>query len=161
MKTKVLIVMSLVTLVFVACNKQTSQSEIEKVFVDYVNTDFGNPDDFVEITKVEKPDTFAYASLKEGLDACEKIKPILPLENQRELESLQARLGNNESYYFVKTELKARLKQNGNYIVKSYYVIYENGNYKVVSNLDEIDGLAWEIIRLVLKVNLFLDGIDV
>lgn len=152
--------MVVVCVAFFLCKKYTPKNDIEKVFVEYVKTDFDNPSDFIEITKIEEIDTFDYKFFKEGLDVIEGIKPILSNEKQIELKNLQDELNKDKDYYFIKAKLKVRLKRDSENRVEIFYVTNDKGKYKVYENdvnPNDVGSLALQIMQFVSDVSVYLE----
>lgn len=72
MKKLLTIVMMLLAVIMVGCNSE--HNKIEKAMKEYVEESFGDPDDFIKVTKVqEKPDTIKVSTIIPLVEAAEKF----------------------------------------------------------------------------------------
>ena len=161
MKAKTILLV-IAALIMSACTK-TSEDRVTEAFKEYVKTDFGNPSDFIEITKFDKKDTISSENMKEYLSNLDTISWALSKRQLAEAEQLKRKL-DEDSIFFVQHEVKARI-MTGKDIkeVRSYYVIEMNGKFTVQDHAmtnEEAPKVFYDVLKLVNDVTIRLKRIN-
>lgn len=80
---------SMLLTIFVACTPKTPENQIKSEFKTYVFENFGNPDDFIEVVKVEVVDTVSTENSKE------EVRKLLETNDdiEKETDSLSTYYG--------------------------------------------------------------------
>lgn len=116
--------------VFTSCEKKDKH---EQAFYDYVQTDFDNPDDFIEITKIEHKDTLTNKESLELIQTIEEFDFLVYDEYRKEeLEEIKERIEMEEGV--ATFEVKARIKTNNDKMrVVTYYGMenLNNGDIRI------------------------------
>ena len=95
MKTKVFL-LAFVALSIVGCAK-TNENKVAEAFKEYVKTDFGNPSDFIEITKFDKKDTISNEWVMGYLNKLDSLEWALSEKQKKQLAWLKHK--NSENNY--------------------------------------------------------------
>ena len=145
-----------------ACEK-TSENKVTEAFKEYVKTDFGNPSDFIEITKFDKKDTISSENMKEYISNLDTISWALSKRQLAEAELLKRKL-DEDSIFFVQHEVKARIMTGkDSKEVRSYYVIEMNGKFTVQDHAmtnEEAPKVFYDVLKLVNDVTIRLKRIN-
>lgn len=129
MKAKTILLV-IAALIMSACAK-TSEDKVTKAFKEYVKTDFGNPDDFIEITKIDRTDTMSTEDLSKTIFKIDTLSWILPKKDRDELERIKDKLS-KDTFFIVQHKIKVRVKiDEEKREVVEYYVIEKDGEYTV------------------------------
>lgn len=161
MKTKAILLV-IAALIMSACEK-TSENKVTEAFKEYVKTDFGNPSDFIEITKFDKKDTISSENMKEYISNLDTISWALSKRQLAEAELLKRKL-DEDSIFFVQHEVKARIMTGkDSKEVRSYYVIEMNGKFTVQDHAmtnEEAPKVFYDVLKLVNDVTIRLKRIN-
>lgn len=161
MKTKVFL-LALAALIIVGCAK-TNEDKVTEAFKEYVKTDFGNPEYFIEITQIGTKDTISSENMKEYLSNLDTISWALSKRQLAEAELLKRKL-DEDSIFFVQHEVKARIMTGkDSKEVRSYYVIEMNGKFTVQDHAmtnDEAPKVFYDVLKLVNDVTIRLKRIN-
>lgn len=129
MKSKTILLV-IAALIMSACAK-TSEDKVTKAFKEYVKTDFGNPSDFIEITKFDKKDTISNEWVMGYLNKLDSLDWALSEKQKKQLAWLKHKNSEN-NIFIVQHKIKVRVKSGKDgYDVVNYYVIEKNGEYSV------------------------------
>lgn len=137
----------------VACETKENKKEnrIRKAFMEYVQTDFNDPTDFVEITKIGEPDTIGLNTIRKVADFMEKYKLLLPEEDVEEAEKAYKMLYSDTTYYIISYPIKVRQKAKDGLIVRDYWIIDENGERIWAQDHELRNEEAPEFMRVILE----------
>ncbi len=140
MKAKVILFV-ITAMIMAACSK-TSEDKVTEVFKEYVKTDFGNPDDFIEITKIEKPDTIDVdraLSLTTGIDS---ILWVFPEKEQKNYEYRKQQLIEDNPCVVI-YKLNVRIAVGDDKVMRNYWVVEQDGEMKVQDEEPTIDQMPY------------------
>lgn len=143
-------------LLFSSCveNTKTKDDVIKEAFKTYVKTDFDDPDDFIEVTKIYAIDTLNAMDFKELIAGMVKIQDILTPREIINLADFAEKL-DKDTTCIITHVLNVRIKHNGNKSLVNYYVI-ENGNELKVQDhklkKEELPELYREFLKFTEKV---------
>lgn len=161
MKTKVFL-LAFAALIIVGCAK-TNDDKVTEAFKEYVKTDFGNPEYFIEITQIGTKDTLSSENMKDYLSNLDTISWALSKRQLAEAELLKRKL-DEDSIFFVQHEVKARIMTGKDRKeVRSYYVIEMNGQFTVQDHAmtnDEAPKVFYDVLKLVNDVTIRLKRIN-
>lgn len=161
MKTKV-ILLAFVALIVSACN-ETSEDKVFEAFEEYVNTDFGNPYDFMGITQYGKKDTVSNKYLKESIGKLDSVLWLMTDQQKAKKERLTKKL-DADSIFIVQHEIKVRMRdKNGIPQVNEYYVIEKPDGWTVQDHAlrtDELPEEFGEVLSLIKEVTVSLDFLN-
>ena len=125
MKTKAFLLV-IAALIMSAC-ELPKENKVERVFREYVHTDFGNPSDFVSITKVEELDTFDAKQALKLVNNIDSIKWIMSDDMVSEYERKKRKLI-EDNPCVISYKLNVRMKNSmGEKVIKNFWVIENNG----------------------------------
>lgn len=125
MNTKAILLV-IAALIMSAC-ELPKENKVERVFREYVRTDFGNPSDFVSITKVEEPDTFDAKQALKLVNNIDSIKWIMSDDMVSEYERKKRKLI-EDNPCVISYKLNVRMKNSmGEKVIKNFWVIENNG----------------------------------
>lgn len=132
MRTKIMAFVLTILLVSSCSKEKVQEDKVIDTFIEYVKTDFGNPKDFVEITKIEDRDTFSSQNTLARLSQMDSLEWAMTPKQQKQFVILKHVLG-SDSIFIVQHHLKVRVRaeEKGEMEVKDYYVIERNGEYTV------------------------------
>lgn len=136
MKAKV-ILLAIVSLAVLACSK-TSEDKVAEAFMEYVKTDFDNPSDFIEIAKIEKPDTFDVKKAMSYSEAIDSVLWVFPESMRTKYEYRKQQLI-EESPCVVIHKLNVRVKFGKGKVVNKYWVVEQDGEMKVQSREPKLE----------------------
>lgn len=129
MKTKAFLLV-IAALIMSACAK-TSEDRVTEAFKEYVKTDFGNPSDFIEITKFDKKDTISNEWVMCYLNKLDSLDWALSEKQKKQLAWLKYKNSENNTF-IVQHKIKVRVKSGeDSQEVRDFYVIEKNGEYSV------------------------------
>lgn len=161
MKAKAILLV-IAALIMSACTK-TSEDKVTEAFKEYVKTDFGNPEYFIEITQIGTKDTISSENMKDYLSNLDSISWVLSKRQLAEAERLKRKL-DEDSIFFVQHEVKARIMTGkDSKEVRSYYVIEMNGKFTVQDHAmttDEAPKVFYDVLKLVNDVTIRLKRIN-
>ena len=144
MKTKAILLV-IAALIIVGCAK-TNEDKVTEVFKEYVKTDFGNPSDFIEITKFDKKDTISNEWVMGYLNKLDSLEWALSEKQKKQLAWLKHKNSENNTF-IVQHKIKVRVKSGkDNREVIDYYVIEKNGEYTVQDHELRGDEMPDEIV---------------
>lgn len=144
MKTKAILLV-IAALIMSACTK-TSEDRVTEAFKEYVRTDFGNPSDFIEITKFDKKDTISNEWVMGYLNKLDSLEWALNDNQKKQLAWLKHKNSENNTF-IVQHKIKVRVKSGkDNREVLDYYVIEKNGEYTVQDHELRGDEMPDEIV---------------
>jgi hypothetical protein len=136
---RLLLISAILILSLTSCKDSYQPKNIyEEKFVNhYVQTDFGNPKDFMEITKAEY-DTITSDKALEMLDLYRDLFFLFDKETQDELRQMENDARNDKG--MVNITFKVRMKQNRNeIIVNTFFGSYnlDNGEFMFGDNKED------------------------
>lgn len=144
MKTKAILLV-IAALIMSACAK-TSEDKVTEAFKEYVKTDFGNPSDFIEITKFDKKDTISNEWVMGYLNKLDSLDWALSEKQKKQLAWLKHKNSENNTF-IVQHKIKVRVKSGkDSQEVRDYYVIEKNGGYSVQDHELRGDEMPDEIV---------------
>lgn len=144
MKTKTILLV-IAALIMSACAK-TSEDKVTEAFKEYVKTDFGNPSDFIEITKFDKKDTISNEWVMGYLNKLDSLDWALSEKQKKQLAWLKHKNSENNTF-IVQHKIKVRVKSGeDSQEVRDYYVIEKNGEYSVQDHELRGDEMPDEIV---------------
>lgn len=144
MKTKAILLV-IAALIMSACAK-TSEDKVTEAFKEYVKTDFGNPSDFIEITKFDKKDTISNEWVMGYLNKLDSLEWALSEKQKKQLAWLKHKNSENNTF-IVQHKIKVRVKSGkDSQKVVDYYVIEKNGEYSVQDHELRGDEMPDEIV---------------
>ena len=162
MRTKAFLLVVIAALIMSACTK-TSEDKVTEAFKEYVKTDFGNPSDFIKITRIEKQDTLDMKSIRKNIIILDSAEFVMSPAQKIELRLIKEK-ANEDSIFIVQHELKVRVKsEDGEQEVKSYFVIENKGEYTVQDHplrKDEAPKIFGDILDLLNEVTLKMDAMS-
>lgn len=145
MKTKAFLLVVIAALIMSACG-QTSEDKVTKAFKEYVKTDFGNPSDFIEITKFDKKDTISNEWVMDYLVKLDSLEWALSEKQKKQLAWLKHKNSENNTF-IVQHKIKVRVKSGDDgQVVRDFYVIEKNGEYSVQDHELRGDEMPDEIV---------------
>ena len=138
MKTKAILLV-IAELIMSAC-ELPKENKVERIFREYVRTDFDNPSDFIEIAKIEKPDTFCADQLLELAEIADTYKDCFSKYTQAEYKLRREKLI-KEQPFFIIHQIKARVKvDKDEKRIQEFYVLEEkDGTLKVYDHDPEVE----------------------
>lgn len=138
MKTKTILFV-IAALIMSACTK-TSEDRVTEAFKEYVKTDFGNPSDFIEITKIDNADTINVELALELSTTVDSIKHLFPEDIQHRYEYRREKLIEDNPCVIVHP-IKVRMWECGHEdkVIREYWVIECNGQTIVQDHALKID----------------------
>lgn len=150
MRTKAILLV-VAALVMAACSN-TKEDKVTKAFMEYVRTDFDDPDDFIEITQVEPTDTIDMRNINSLTGSVDSMEWAFS-KHMWERYQYRRRQVENDSISIMSTPIKVRVKdkQNG-MMVKKYWVIEQNGEIKVQDHslmLNEMPSSYVEMMKMI------------
>ena len=144
MKTKVFL-LAFAALIIVGCAK-TNEDKVTEAFKEYVKTDFGNPSDFIEITKFDKKDTISNEWVMGYLNKLDSLEWALNDNQKKQLAWLKHKNSENNTF-IVQHKIKVRVKSGKDrQEVRDFYVIEKNGEYSVQDHELRGDEMPDEIV---------------
>lgn len=145
MKAKVILLVVIAALIMSACAK-TSEDKVTEAFKEYVKTDFGNPSDFIEITKFDKKDTISNEWVMGYLNKLDSLDWALSEKQKKQLAWLKYKNSENNTF-IVQHKIKVRVKSGReSQEVRDFYVIEKNGEYSVQDHELRGDEMPDEIV---------------
>ena len=139
-----------------SCKEQprTKEDVIKDTFKEYVKTDFDDPNDFIEVTKVEVIDTLNANDAKSLIVSLTGIQDIL---TPKEIITLAdyAEKFDKDTINIISYRVKARVKRFGGKEVANYYVIDNGKEMKVQDHelgKDEVPELYINFFKFAEKV---------
>lgn len=139
-----------------SCKGQTRTKEdvIKDTFKEYVKTDFDDPSDFIEVTKVEVIDTL---NANDANDIIASLVGIQKVLTTHELITLAdyAKKFERDSINIISYRVKVRIKRGENKVVVNYYVIDNGKEMKVQDHelgKDEVPELYINFFKFAEKV---------
>ena len=145
MKTKA-ILLAFAALIIVGCAK-TNEDKVTEAFKEYVKTDFGNPSDFIEITKFDKKDTISNEWVMGYLNKLDSLEWALNDNQKKQLAWLKHKNSENNTF-IVQHKIKVRVKSGReSQEVRDFYVIEKNGEYSVQDHELRGDEMPDEIVN--------------
>lgn len=136
MKTKV-ILLAFTAFILASC-ELPKENKVERVFREYVRTDFDNPSDFIEIAKIEKPDTFDVKKAMSYSEAIDSVLWVFPESMRKKYEYRKQQLI-EESPCVVIHKLNVRVAAGDTKVMRNYWVIEQDGEMKVQDKQPELD----------------------
>lgn len=115
----------LMAITLTSCGEKTENELIEDEFMNYVQTDFADPSDFVEITSIEPIDTLNNIVALETISSFDAISSILTIRQQEQMADFKQRF-KEDNTFIVEYELKVRLERNNRKRIEKFYAI-DNG----------------------------------
>lgn len=121
---RLILTLSLALLILTGCKSKYEPRDIyEQCFINYVETDFGKPSDFIEITK-SFYDTIDMEMAFELLDLYKEIAFIFPKDVQDELKDIerQARASKGAIHIIYKVRMK---QGKDDIIINTFFGTYD------------------------------------
>lgn len=146
---KKVFILAMAVFVLSSCKEKTKEYYIEEAFKNYVYTDFGDPDEFLEVTSIVPIDTVNRKTVLEMIDKFKEISFILPEYDKERFEDFENKF-KKDNTELITYELKVRIESNGRKSVKVYYVIDNGTEYKVQDHkmlIDEMPELYKEFCQ--------------
>lgn len=151
MKTKAILLV-IAALIMSACTK-TSEDKVTEAFKEYVKTDFGNPSNFIEITKFDKKDTISNEWVMGYLNKLDSLDWALSEKQKKQLSWLKHKNSENNTF-IVQHKIKVRVKSGkDSQEVRDFYVIEKNGEYSVQDHELRDGEMPDEIVDAILLLN--------
>lgn len=153
MKTRIIIALMAMAVSFTAC-QQTKEDKIRTAFKEYVKTDFDDPRDFMEVTKVEVVDTLNSMDAKEIIVSLAGIQEILTPKEIIDLADY-AEMFDKDKTSIITYRVKVRIERDGNKAVVNYYVIDDGKEMKVQDHelrKDEVPELYLDFFKFAERV---------
>lgn len=124
---KKLLLSAIVILSLTSCQDKYQPKDIyeEKFVNEYVQTDFGRPSDFIEITQSQY-DTINADKAFEMLDLYRELFFLFSDDARKELDDMQKLARNTKGV--VNITFKVRMKHNGELIVNTFFGTYDLDN---------------------------------
>lgn len=110
--------------------QQSKHSVLKDVFMDYVQTDFGDPEEFEQITSIEPYDTLTHKMPLDALKKCEIVYEYLSDDLKKEMDSCKERLEKDKTN-IVTYKVKVRIERFGRKSIQEYFILDDGLNYKV------------------------------
>ena len=127
---KQLLTLVLLVVLFASCKGKTNEDYVRESFMNYVQTDFDDPSEFEEITRIEVTDTISNKLVLGTIKNMEEVSILLGESNVEKLAEYKREFEADETC-IITYEVKVRIKRNGRKSVLTYYVIDDGLNYKV------------------------------
>ena len=140
MKTKAILLV-IAALIMSAC-ELPKENKVERVFREYVRTDFDNPSDFIEIAKIEKPDTFDVNKAMSYSEAIDSVLWVFPETMRKKYEYRKQRLI-EENPCVIIHKLNVRVAAGDTKVMRNYWVIEQNGEMKAQDEKPELDQMPY------------------
>lgn len=140
MKAKV-ILLAFAALIVSACSK-TSEYKVTEAFKEYVKTDFGNPSDFIEIAKIEKPDTFDVKKAMSYATSVDSILWVFPEKEKKKYEYKKQQLLEDDPCVII-YKLNVRVKVGDGKVMRNYWVVEQDGEMKVQDEQPKLDDMPY------------------
>ena len=152
MRTKLFLISCAVIIICAtSCKEEKSKGRIEDAFMEYVKTDFDDPDNFVEITKIGEPDTLGFDAIREVADFVNKYKYMLSEKEINDAEDAYNTLYSDTTYNLITYPIKVRQKAKDGLIVRDYWVIDDNGKKIWAQDHELKKGEAPEFMEVILE----------
>lgn len=152
MRTKLfLIACAAIIICATSCKEEKSKGRIEDAFMEYVKTDFDDPDDFVEITKIGEPDTLGFDAIRKVADFVEKYKYMLSEDEMKDAENAYNTLYSDTTYILITYPIKVRQRTKEGLVVRDYWVIDDNGKKIWAQDHELKNEEAPEFMRVILE----------
>lgn len=151
---KKLITIMFAIFLFTSCKEKTNEDFVKESFLNYVQTDFDDPNSFEEITSIQAVDT---VDKKFALETIKSIEDISVLLSDAEVEKAAEykRKFEEDNTCIISYEVKVRIKRNGRKSLITYYVIDDGVNYKVQDHemrIDEVPKLYKDFYEFAYKL---------
>lgn len=115
---------------FASCNDKTKEDYIKEAFINYVKTDFDDPNDFCEITDIEVVDTLNKYDLFEIFNSLVRIGDLLSDKERVELKNYLEAFSEDTTNIIIYL-VKVRVEHFGSKTIENYYVINNGREMKV------------------------------
>ena len=113
-------------LIMSACDR-TKEDKVTEAFKEYVKTDFSDPDDFIEITKIDNTDTLNVERALELSTTLDSIKHLFPDNIREKYEYRRKKLIEDDPCVIVHP-IKVRTRGEGeSKVIREYWVIEDKG----------------------------------
>lgn len=150
MKTKAILLV-IAALIMSACDR-TKEDKVTEAFKEYVKTDFSDPDDFIEITKIDNADTLNVERALELSTTLDSIKHLFPDNIREKYEYRRKKLIDDDPCVIVHP-IKVRMRGEGeSKVIRKYWVIEDKGQARVqdhVLQMDEIPDTYLDFLEIV------------
>ena len=113
-----------------SCAEKTKEDVIKDTFKEYVKTDFDDPGNFIEITKVEVADTFNTDDAKAIIASLANIQDFLAPQEIMELAEYAEKF-DKDTTCIISYRLNIRVWRGKNKTMVNYYIIDDGTNMKV------------------------------
>ena len=140
MKSKTILLV-IAVLIMSACTK-TIEDRVTEAFKEYVKTDFGNPSDFIEIAKIEKPDTFDVNKAMSYSESIDSVLWVFPETMRKKYEYRKQRLIEDNPCVIIH-KLNVRVAAGDTKVMRNYWVIEQDGEMKVQDKKPELDQMPY------------------
>lgn len=115
---------------FASCAEKTKEDVIKDTFKEYVKTDFDDPRNFIEITKVEVADTFNTDDVKAIIAILADIQDFLAPQEITELAEYVEKF-DKDTTCIISYRLNVRVWRGKNKTMENYYIIDDGTSMKV------------------------------
>lgn len=127
---KKLFIFAMMLFTLASCKEKTKEDVIKDTFKEYVKTDFDDPNDFIEVTKVEVVDTLNAEDAKDIIVSLTRIQSVLTPQEIITLADYAEKFDKDKTC-IVNYILNVRIERDGNKAVVNYYVIDDGKKMKV------------------------------
>lgn len=161
MKTKVFL-LAFAALMMTGCAK-TGKDKVTDAFKEYVETDFNDPNDFIEITEFMETDTFNNKVYRNSIELIRAFDGLLTEKQRRRLDVV-SRMLDKDSIFIVEHPIKVRMwGTSGKKTVREFVVIENNGAYHVQDHrlhYDEVPYVGREVYDIMGEVIVATGGME-
>lgn len=131
---KYVLAIMIALMLFTSCKEKTKEDYVKEAFEEYVKTDFDDPNDFLEVTKIEAVDTLNKEDVSKVLETLTNIRTALSEKESAELDTYIEKF-KKDSTNIVTYLVKIRVKRSQSKRIEEYYVIDNNDEMKVQDHL--------------------------
>ena len=101
MKSRLFFLFLAVSFLFSCGGPKTREDLIKEHFEEYVQTDFDNPSDFIEVTKVECTDSFSLDKVSKLLSSVDADNELHVEEDRQKLQNMQQKKEQSHKNVYV------------------------------------------------------------
>lgn len=127
---KKIFILALMAILFASCAEKTKEDYIKEAFEAYVETDFADPSEYIEITSITAKDTINNEFALSLVGQMEAIKVLFTNSQITEIAEYKERIINDKTE-IIEYLLKVRIEHNGRKSIREFYVIDDGFDYKV------------------------------
>ena len=146
---------AIVAVIFaISCSKKYEpKDKVEQAFMEYVESDFADPESFVEIAKIERRDTAQTAFMMDMLCKVDSFMWAMPEPIVKRQERLKDKIAKSD-IFIVEHELKVRVKDGEDKMkMETYYVVEDHGKIHVQDHSFNEEEMPSELVE-------YIDHID-